>query len=75
VRAGGGRYAEDYREDVLDIVRDIDLGLVDLEPRMLAHLDSISLFTHRLPWHFTPDGYRLTADALLEILGERVGSN
>ena len=61
------RYAENkdenfnYRNDVLEIVRDIGIPVIDFHEVLGSHLDPLSLFPFRLHGHYTAEGYSLVA--------------
>jgi hypothetical protein len=61
------RYAENkdenfnYRNDVLEIVRDIGISVIDFHEVLDSHPDPLSLFPFRLHGHYTAEGYSLVA--------------
>lgn len=49
----------------------VKIPFIDLYPIILSHQDPMSLHRFRRWGHFTPDGYRFVADAIME----RIGTN
>ncbi|MBU6480934.1 MAG: hypothetical protein KGS09_10375 [Nitrospirae bacterium] len=56
------------REQVLRIVRDLDLPLIDLHPRFQAQADPLSLFPFRRRGHYNEKGHRVVAEEVLNFL-------
>jgi hypothetical protein len=64
-----GRYAQPVdenayrrRREVLDLVRGLNIPVIDVHQVFAAHPDPLSLFPHRSFGHYTPEGYRLVAE-------------
>lgn len=53
-----------HRVSVLAGIRDLGIPVIDIEPVFNAHAAPISLFPLRMNGHYTPEGYRLVANAL-----------
>jgi hypothetical protein len=53
------------RDEVLAIVSELGIPLVDMAPVLDRHPDPLSLFPFRRMGHYTEEGHRLVADALL----------
>jgi len=62
-RPGG---ADIVRRRVLEVVRRLSVGCVDVHPDFLQHPNPMSLFmmTQGTPGHYTPEGYRIVATAI-----------
>jgi hypothetical protein len=54
------------REEVLNIVKTLDLPLIDLHPVFQAHPDPLSLFPFRQLGHYNEEGHRLVAETVLK---------
>ena len=67
------RYAEDYREAVTSIVRDLGIEMVDFERRLVDSADPLSLYPFRSSGHFNASGYRLLAEAIADALKDIPG--
>jgi hypothetical protein len=70
-----GRYANRvnektywHRQEVLDLVRGLNIPLIDAQQVFAAHPDPLSLFPHRRLGHYTPEGYRLVAEYIRQRL-------
>ena len=50
------------RDDVLELVRRLEIPIIDIDPVFRAHGDPLSLFPFRASGHYTADGHRLVAD-------------
>jgi len=64
------RYRREYdwaRGQVLSIVEDLQIPLIDLHPPISRHPDISELYSYRGA-HFSPAGYRLVAETILEAL-------
>jgi hypothetical protein len=57
-------YAEDYKDEVVAVVHDLELQLLDFEETVLSHSDPLSLFPFRAPGHLNVAGYELLARSL-----------
>ena len=53
---------------VLQSVTGLGIPIIDLLPVFEAHPDPLSLFPFRIPAHYTEEGNKLVADALLSAL-------
>lgn len=68
------RYAlnedEDYlaRNKTLDIVRGLDIPVIDLHESMSSHPDPLSLYPFRANGHFNAEGYAMLANQIVERL-------
>jgi hypothetical protein len=65
------RFARGYdysRDAVLNIVKDLDLILIDLEPAFRLQGDPFSLFPYGRFGHYNEKGHRLVADTVLGTL-------
>ncbi|MGE3153650.1 MAG: hypothetical protein AB7G48_13465 [Nitrospiraceae bacterium] len=56
------------REDVLAIVRSLEIPVVDMHPVFAAEDDPLALFPFRLPTHYNVIGNRIVAEAVLQVL-------
>jgi hypothetical protein len=64
------RYRREYdwaRWQVLSIVEDLQIPLIDLHPPISLHPDISELYSYRGA-HFSPAGYRLVAETILQAL-------
>jgi len=64
------RYRREYdwaRGQVLSIVEDLQIPLIDLHPPISRHPDISELYSYR-DAHFSPAGYRLVAETILQAL-------
>ena len=61
---------DDYisRGAVFDLVKSLDIPIVDIHEVFINTPDPLALFPCRLRGHYTPEGYALVADALQEFL-------
>ena len=64
-----GRYARRvdensylHRQEVLDLVRGLNIPVIDAHQVFATHPDPLSLFPNRQLGHYTPEGYRLVAE-------------
>ncbi len=69
------RRLDELRGRILSIVRSMELPTIDVEPAV-RHSDGGSLYVRRPNGHFTPEGYRVVAQAVLEAISteERLGA-
>jgi hypothetical protein len=70
-RYGNPRLAFQKRDAVLDLVRSLDIPIIDLHPVFQAHDDPLSLFPLRRMGHYTKEGHRLTAELVLRSLSSQ----
>jgi hypothetical protein len=63
--------AEYPREEVLGAVREAGIPAIDLHEVFRAHHDPLELFPFRRFGHYTEDGHRLVAEAVLQALPRR----
>ncbi len=59
------------RPPVLEIVQRQGLPVIDLHEVFAAHPDPLGLFPFRLPKHYSEEGHRLVAEAVLRRIGPR----
>lgn len=64
----GERHGDEYRDSVLAVVRDLGITVIDAQRVFEEHDDPLSLFPFRNNGHYTPTGYRLVANAVLETI-------
>jgi len=57
------------REQVLRIVRELDLPLIDLHHTFAAQADPLNLFPFRRRGHYNENGHRVVAEEVLKYLG------
>jgi len=57
-----------YREKILDIVRKINIPLIDITDSILAHNDPLSLYNSRIGYHFNEKGNQLLSEVILDSL-------
>jgi hypothetical protein len=55
-----------HRRQVLTIAREVGLPVIDVWEAFRAQPDPVSLFPFRLPGHYTPEGYTLAAETILQ---------
>ena len=70
-RYGNPKLAFQKRDAVLDLVRSLDIPIIDLHPVFQAHDDPLSLFPLRRMGHYTKEGHRLTAELVLRNLSSQ----
>jgi hypothetical protein len=58
------RSLPDHKDDILAILTEYDVQTLDLEPTLLSLENPMALYPFELPFHFTPEGYRLLADTI-----------
>jgi hypothetical protein len=69
-----GRYANDFgigdkaRMQVLDLIRALEIPLIDICPVFQAHRDPLSLFPFRRPGHYNEHGHQLVAETVLNAI-------
>ncbi|MEW6530855.1 MAG: hypothetical protein AB1473_08480 [Thermodesulfobacteriota bacterium] len=56
------------RERVLDLVKDLEIPLVDVHAEFAKVKDSLSLFPFRLYNHYNEQGYKLASEAIIRFL-------
>jgi hypothetical protein len=56
------------RDDVLELVRRLEIPIIDIDPVFRLHGDPLSLFPFRESGHYTTDGHRLVAQEVLRRL-------
>jgi hypothetical protein len=54
------------RAEVFNVVKSLDLPLIDLHPVFQAHPDPLSLFPFRQVGHYKEEGHRLVAETVLK---------
>lgn len=59
-----------YRERALQIVTDLNIPVIDIYPLFQAQPDPLALFPFREHGHYTPAGYNLVANAVLQFIEE-----
>jgi hypothetical protein len=52
------------------IADEVGVEIIDIDSVFRAHTDPLSLFPFRLIGHYTPEGYGMIADILLEYISE-----
>ena len=57
------------RAQVLEVVRELELPLIDFHQVLVDHADPLSIFPFHLHGHYNADGYRLLAKAIEPYLG------
>jgi hypothetical protein len=57
-----------HRRAVLAVAGELGLPVIDVRERFLSQPDPPALFPFRLPGHYTPEGYRLVAETILQNL-------
>ncbi len=67
---GEGSAAVNLKNAVLGHIRDAGIKAVGIDGVFTSHPDYQSLFPLRVPAHYTPEGYRLVAEALLAEIKE-----
>lgn len=63
--------ADFYREEVLQMINDLEILTIDIYPIFKAHPDPLSLFPFREHNHYTAEGYQLVAETVLQFLAEK----
>ena len=66
-------FGTDARTTVLDLVKDLDIPIIDIHPAIQAHGDPLSLFPFRGNGHYNEKGHKVVADEVLKTLSS-VGS-
>jgi len=61
------KYANPNRDPVLTTIRDLGIPVIDVSQAFKAHRDPVSLFEG----HYTAEGYRLTAEYVLQAITTR----
>lgn len=62
-------YKKDYYKDVKDIVRKLDINLIDIEQSLLSlENDPKKMFPFNLPGHFNIFGYKKVSDKIYEAM-------
>jgi hypothetical protein len=61
-------WGKDQRDEVLTLVRSLDIPIIDIDPVFQEHGDPLALFPFRGVGHYTDVGHRLVADAVLRQL-------
>jgi hypothetical protein len=61
-------WGKDRRDEVLALVRGLDIPVIDIDPVFQAHGDPLALFPFRGVGHYTDPGHRLVAEAVLRQL-------
>ena len=61
-------WGKDHRDEVLALVRTLDIPVIDVDPVFQAHGDPLALFPFRGVGHYTDTGHRLVAEAVLRQL-------
>jgi hypothetical protein len=64
-------WGKDQRDDVLALVRGLNISIIDIDPVFQSHGDPLSLFPFRGVGHYTEAGHRLVADEVLRHLASR----
>ena len=77
---GWSRYAAEaneddlfYRDQVLAIVRSLDIPVIDMHEIFVQHPDPLSLFPFRIEGHYTAEGYELVASTIHSYLNLSLG--
>ena len=70
-RYAGLRWGNPDRDRILSLVKHMGLPVIDLQPVFAAHRDPIALFPFARPGHYTVEGNRLIAEAILSALPHR----
>jgi hypothetical protein len=63
-------YWAEQRDEVLAVVKELNIDIIDLEPKFSSHPDPVGLFPLRRKGHYNESGYALVASAIIEYLGE-----
>ncbi|MEM7345630.1 MAG: hypothetical protein AAF485_15415 [Chloroflexota bacterium] len=58
-----------YRQQVLQIVADLNITLIDVQQEMIAHPEPLTLFPFQRG-HYNAEGYKLFGDTVLDFLEE-----
>lgn len=68
-----GRYAKDvdqntyiHRDKVLSIIRELNIPIIDMHEIFSSQPDPLNFFPFKLRGHYTNEGYRLTAKAIIQ---------
>jgi hypothetical protein len=63
-----GSWGQSKRDHVIQLVRDLGIPIIDLDPPFRATGDPLSLFPFRAQSHYSEAGHRLVADEVLRAL-------
>ena len=61
-------FANQNRDRVLRLVKDLNLPLIDLHPVFSQQPDSLEMFPFRRDGHYNSDGHRLVGEEVLRVL-------
>lgn len=64
--------ANPYRQQVLALVRSLDIPVIDVHEGFQAHKDPLGLFPFRRQGHYNAEGHRVTAEAVLPSISSRL---
>jgi hypothetical protein len=67
-RYGNPAAAENHREQVLTLIRSLNLPMVDIHDAFQAQRDPLALFPFRREGHYNEAGHRVVAEEILRIL-------
>ncbi len=70
-RISGSDAAMPHRDAMLELVRGLDVDIMDATPVLMGHEDPLSLFPLGLSGHYNEAGYALVADGIADFIGER----
>ena len=58
-----------HKGQILKMVESTDIPVIDIHERVFAeHEDALGLFPYRINGHYTPEGYRLTSESILNFI-------
>ena len=60
--------ASEERPRIMNLVRMLDIPLIDIDPAFQAQKDPLSLFPFREPGHYNEKGHQLVAEEVLKII-------
>ncbi|MBI3021859.1 MAG: hypothetical protein HYY59_07670 [Candidatus Omnitrophica bacterium] len=60
-----------YRDHMLQLLRSLEIPVIDIDEAFRAHGDPLNLFPFRLQGHYNEQGYRVVAQAILERIAVR----
>ncbi len=67
-RYGRQDFSDLNRDPLLEVVRSLNVPVVDIHQAFQSHGDPLSLFPFRQPAHYTAEGYRLVAEKIVHWL-------